>query len=135
MDKIGPFPFIRLSDPPQRAQTQWEVSATPGISGSTLWNLGARGEEFDVQSEAVAVSFAAGRAYIFDYLTLVDAGPIPVWFGTLEPQQYYKVTKVTLIQVKRVVRAVVANDPTNYGAIVLANWRLLPIDPTIGIPT
>lgn len=136
MDKIGPYPFIRLSKPPQRVATQWEISARPGVPGVALWNTGARGEPFTTESEAVALNFAIGRTYILDYKSLELAGPVPVYFGTLEPQQLYKVLKVELTGpgVKAVVRAHLANDTTWYQALVFAQWTLLPVDPYVQRP-
>jgi hypothetical protein len=131
VDRIGPFPFIRLSKPPERVQSQWEIGARAGTPGVAMWDTGERGEPFTVESQAVATTFAVGRTYLLDYLTLVKAGYVPVWFGTLEPQQLYKVLKVKLVGpgVKSVPRAHVANDTTLYQALVFAEWELMPLDP------
>lgn len=136
MDRIGSNAFIRLSGAPERVSQEWEIAARSGVSGLALWNTGARGRPFAVDSEAVALTFAIGRTYLFDYQALERSGPVQVWFGTLEVQQLYKVLRVQLIGpgVKRVVRAHVANDPNVYTALVFARWELLPLDPFVQRP-
>ncbi len=132
-DRIGPFEFVRLESSPDRAQESWEVVSRAGVNGTALWQTGSRGETFRIRSEAVAISFAAGRAFLERYTTLVGQGPVLVTHGTVEFQQRYKVLRVVPDGqgVKAVIRAHVGGDPTLYQALVFASWLLLPIDPTI----
>lgn len=136
MDRIGPFPFIRLSGAPDRVSQQWEIAARAGVAGAAIWNTSAHGEPFAVESMAVALNFVIGRTYIFDYKTLERANPVNVWFGTVEVQQLYKVLKVQLVPpyVKRTIRSHVANDPFTYTALVFARWELMPLDPFVQRP-
>jgi hypothetical protein len=131
MDQIGNYSFIRLSRPPDRVSPQWSLSARAGVPGLALWNTDARGTPFTVESEAVALTFVLGRTFLMNYKQLETAGPVSVRYGTVEPQQIYKVLKVEWSGpgVKAVARAHVANDPTWYRALVFASWTLLPIDP------
>jgi hypothetical protein len=133
-DRIGNFTFIRLSSPPQRAMQQWDELARTGVDGTALWSTGKRGERFSVESLAVAYTFEEARTFYPNYLLLVDAAPVLVHFGTLELNQSYKVLQVELLECKRVVKALVARQPTPFGAIVRARWELLPIDPEVQKP-
>lgn len=133
-DRIGPFTFIRLSDPPQRVQAQWEIAARAGVPGVALWDTEERGEPFELESLAVALTYAGARALFLSYLSLVPLGGQQLFYGTLEPQQLYKVLMVTQIECKAVPRVHVANDPLSYGALLRARWRLLPLDPLVQPP-
>lgn len=136
MDRIGPNTFVRLSKVPERVTTSWEIDARAGVDGVALWHTGVRGEPFVVESEAVALTYAAGRTYMLDYKLLELAGPVVVWAGTIEPNLLYKVLRVEFAGpgVKAVPRAHVANDPRWYTALVFARWELLPIDPAVQRP-
>lgn len=134
MDRIGQFSFVRLDRPPQRASREWEVVARAGVHGVALWDLGQRGTPFQVRSEAVAVNFLQGRSYFANYKTLEVGGAVDCWFGTQEPESLYKVLRVDLDDVRAVVGAYVANDPTIYRALVMATWTLLPINPFVQRP-
>lgn len=135
MDSIGQFQMFRLDKPPERVSAQWQVSARGGINGVGLWNAGIRGEPFTLISEAVALSYAAGRTFLASYKYLELQGPVPVVCGVLEGNQLYKVLKVTSHGpgVKRAIVRI-GGDPTTYGALVYATWTLIAIDPFVQQP-
>jgi len=133
-DRIGPFSFVRLDAPPQRVQPQWEVAGRAGVPGTACWDTGERGEPFSVGSEAVELTFLDGRQAIQDYLTLVSGPPVTLFYGTLEAAQKYKVLKVELLGVKRVLGAFIGGSPLIFTALVFARWTLLPIDPFVVKP-
>lgn len=136
MDSIGPFTFVKLERAPDRTSRQWEIVARAGVHGVSMWDLGERGEPFTLTSQAVAITYAAGRAFLANYKSLEWAAPVEVYFGTIEAGQLYKVLRVQPEGpgVKRVVRAHVANDPITYQALVFARWLLLPINPFVQRP-
>lgn len=136
MDAIGQFTFVRLDKAPERVGAQWEIASVAGIDGVSLWNSGNRGQPFTLMSEAVALSYAAGRTFLKQYKSLELAGPVSIVCGVLENDQLYKVLSVNWHGpgVKRVARAHIGGDTTTYGAIVWATWSLLPIDPFVQSP-
>jgi hypothetical protein len=134
MDQIGPYTFIKLSRPPDRAQRQWAIVGISGIHGVQLWDLGERGVPFTVQSQAFETTYALGRAAIPNYQLLVTAGPVSVIFGVLEVEQIFKVLRVEPVDVKRIVLGKVGGDSTNYQALVIANWTLMPLNPFVSPP-
>jgi hypothetical protein len=131
MDRIGQFTFLRLSGPPLRAHTEWDIVAQPGIDGSALWATGHRGEPFTLVSEAVALNFGLGRLFHVDYQTLINAAPVSIFFGTIEAQMVYKVLDVKQLpgSPKACLRVKVGGDPLWYQCLVTCEWSLLPIDP------
>lgn len=136
MDAIGPFTFVRLSGAPDRVHRMWEAERKSGIDGVAIWNCGDQGEPFNLDSEAVALTYAIGRTALAQYQQLEKSGPVAVRVGTLEPMQKYKVLHVRWKGegVKRVLRAHIGGDPNTYTALVFATWTLLPLDPFVQPP-
>lgn len=134
VDRIGPFTFVRLDEPPQHTSAQWEMAARAGVDGVAFWKTGERGEPFTMDSLAVAYTFEEAKTFYPSYLELVKVGAVPVFFGTVEQGQLFKVTKVQLLQCKACVKVVVAKQPTPFGAIVRARWTLVPVDPAVNRP-
>lgn len=133
-DSIHNITFLTMRGVPQRAQQEWEAVARPGVNGTALWATGSRGEPYAVRTEEPILTYAAARLRNVEYVKLVNLGAVSISYGTTEFQQFAKVLAVRVIEVKRCVRVKIAGNPINYGAIVTAEWQLLPIDPTIQPP-
>lgn len=135
MDSLGQFPIYRFDRDFPLTSAQWEVSARGGINGVGLFNSGVRGEPFTIISEAVALTYAAGRTFLASYKYLEQQGPVTAVRGGVLQPQLYKVLKVEPHGpgVKAAIVRI-GGDPTTYGALVFAAWLLLPIDPFVQQP-
>lgn len=129
MDSIGSFVFIKLSEPPQRVQEQWERITRPGKDGVSLWSTGTRGEPFSVQSEAWSLTFGDARELAATYAGAPSLGALAVTFGNgyAETNHLYKVLAVRIIEIRAMVAGNIAGDANVYHGLVRAEWTLQPL--------
>lgn len=129
---IGEFEFRRLSKPPAPVERSLTVVAHPGKDGVQIWDDGQRGMAFSVRSDAVVASIDEGHTLYTLYKLLKAEPPVSVrWAGLEVSNTKFKVLDVQLPDDGlKPVHFGVGPGGAQFNAVLMCDWRLLPIDVT-----
>jgi hypothetical protein len=134
MDAIGSFSFVRMSGHPPRATPNFALERRSGINGITIWETGAAGRPFRLQTMDFALNYAAAAALYVNYLSLLFQGPVQIVKGSLISTHWYKVLEIHPTQIEAIVRGHKPGDSTVYQGLCVCDWILVPIDPSVQPP-
>lgn len=125
--QLGDFLFHGMKGTPDFPETVSGTEVRPGVNGTTLHNLGTWGQPFEMQTVVGCVTYADAILVAELYKGMTAVNPVGLIIGSvLVPGGLFKVMSVKS-DAKAVVRFKVAGDSTYYGAVVTAQWTLLPI--------
>lgn len=129
---LGGFSFIDLahangrSGPPELPRERVEVIERPGLNGTGLLLLGAKGRPFPVRTLAGVTSRSAGLELIELYNSFVGADPLSLIWA----DESYTVNHGVAFQIVDVLRAEVIQigaSSAGYPFLVAAVLTLLPV--------
>lgn len=128
--KLGNFEFAVYKGPPYtlyRAHLVTEVRAYGGVDGNDIWNIGEWGDKFEANTIAVYDDYDDAIAGKIEYdNSIADTGLALEVQGVAVAGYTFKVFAVEA-KAKRVIKAITADDGTEYSAIVEAKWMLSSI--------
>lgn len=125
--QLGDFLFHGMKGTPDFPETVIGTEVRPGVNGTTLHNLGTWGQPFELQTVVGVADYNTAIAVCELYKLATAANPLGLIIGSIPiAGGGFKVMSVQSAA-KAVVRFKVGGDSTYYGAVVQANWTLLPI--------
>lgn len=129
LNRIGPFTFVRLSQPPQFAQQQLAIRSRPGVDGVMLQRLGTRADPFQCESFVDAPTLLDAYELYRQYTTIVGIGAVPVIWGgipMLANYHVYHVTHVEPVEIRAIVQGHGGLNGISY-AFTRCLWTLQPV--------
>lgn len=118
---IGSFTFATMDPQPQTAGHRLQPETKAGVSGVGFWGLGVHGQEYTLNTVAVAATFAAAVLAEAAYRAAISAGPLVVIYGG-QP-----ISSAIVVDVTTTAERVLLAEPGDGQAIVKASWRLIPV--------
>lgn len=126
---LGDFDFSVYKGPPYHLERAHLITETrPGYDGFDVWNIGSWGDKFEVNTIAVYDTYDNAVAAVADYDdSVADTGLDLEVNGVAVAGYTFKVFSVEA-KARKVIKAITADDGTEYGAIVEAKWTLAAIE-------
>ncbi len=127
-NSIGSYTFAEMTGAIFYRQEQIEVINRPGVDGSGLRKLGARGQPFELMTKGYWLTLAAAQDAIFNastgYKTLIAAAAYTVTRNGVNHGDYY------VLDVQEVATTAVLNPTGNVPsssctALLVCRWKLI----------
>ncbi len=122
------LPFLTLQGGLLPSAPQFEREQRTGVDGIGIWNTGARGEPFQIQTTLDCVGVAAAASAFAAYLATVGTKKDLYYCGALWGT--ILVHKVTLQQIRKFTAGVggIQGFSGGSGAILSAQWQIETLD-------
>lgn len=129
INRIGPFSFVSLTQPPRLVAQQLAVRSRPGVDGVMLQRLGIRCDPFQVESMADAPTHYDAMSLYDQYRFLVGAAAVNVvWANIPMAAAYhqYFVLAVDPIEIRAILHGHGGLNGISYGRCKCL-WTLQPV--------
>lgn len=123
LSAIGAQTFLTMTPQPQTAGMRLQPETKAGVNGVGFWQLGVHGQEYQIDTQQIAATFAVAVTAEATYRAYISAGPVTVVYGGQTIGSAIVVDVTT--SAERVLGAY--GDGIAGQALVKAQWRLIPV--------
>jgi len=122
------FPFLTLNGALMPSAPNFERETRVGVDGIAVWNVGSRGEPFQIQTALDCVSSSAAATALAAYVAATGTKKDLYYCGLLWGTIF--VHKVTLQQIRKFTAGVggVQGFTGGSGAVLYATWTIETLD-------